>query len=108
MPAAPKETWQATWTPPAAPTAAATATWVPRPSAAPEGEGGSSQAGVPRLDAGEARDLVVSGEAVLVDVRPRALYAALHAAGAVSMPLDELEDCYEQLPPDVTLVFYCA
>jgi len=81
---------------------------VPLPSPAPEGEGGPSQASIPRLDAGEARDLVASGKAVLVDVRPLALYAELHAAGAISMPLHELVDCYEQLPPDVTLIFYCA
>jgi rhodanese-related sulfurtransferase len=67
-----------------------------------------SRAGVPRLDAAEAWDLAQSGDAVLVDVRPRALYTELHAAGAISMPLDELVDCHGQLPPDVTLVFYCA
>jgi len=79
---------------------------VPLPSAQPEG--GPSRASVPRLDADKAHDLVASGEAVLVDVRSRSLYASMHAVGAVSMPLDELEDRYVQLPPDVTLVFYCA
>lgn len=88
------------------PTSAPTATWVPLPSPAHEEESGPSKAGVPRLDAGQAWDLAASGDAVLVDVRPRALYDALHAVGAISMPLDELEDSYEQLPSGVTLVFY--
>jgi len=47
------------------------------------------------------------GEVVLVDVRPAEEYAAGHIDGARSVPLEELEQKLEELPPDREIVAYC-
>jgi rhodanese-related sulfurtransferase/DNA-binding HxlR family transcriptional regulator len=52
-----------------------------------------------RLEAGEAL--------VVVDVRPSQEYRAAHLAGAVSIPLDELEKRLRELPRDRQIVAYC-
>lgn len=46
------------------------------------------------------------GEAVIVDVRPAAEYAAGHLPGAVHIPPDRLE-LLDDLPPDRDIVAYC-
>jgi rhodanese-related sulfurtransferase/biotin operon repressor len=49
-----------------------------------------------------------SGEPlVIVDVRPTEEYLAAHIDGAVSIPLDELEDRLRELPHDREVVAYC-
>ncbi len=48
-----------------------------------------------------------AGEVTIVDVRPTHEYHAGHIAGAVSIPLDELEDRLDELAPDVEVVAYC-
>lgn len=50
---------------------------------------------------------VKRGEAVVVDVRPREEFAAGHIAGAISMPLAELERRLAELPPGAEIVAYC-
>jgi len=52
-----------------------------------------------RLEAGEAL--------VVVDVRPSQEYRAAHLAGAVSIPLGELEQRLRELPRDRQIVAYC-
>jgi rhodanese-related sulfurtransferase len=52
-----------------------------------------------RLRAGEAL--------VMVDVRPAEEYQAAHLAGAVSIPLEELEQRLRELPRDREIVAYC-
>lgn len=47
------------------------------------------------------------GEVVLVDVRPGEEFAAGHIEGARSIPLAELEQQLDSLPPDVEIVAYC-
>lgn len=47
------------------------------------------------------------GEAVLVDVRPEAEFAAGHIDGARSIPLAELEERLNELPADRDVVAYC-
>ena len=47
------------------------------------------------------------GEVVIVDVRPRHEYAAGHIPGAVSLPLDDVEEGLGELPDDVEVVAYC-
>lgn len=47
------------------------------------------------------------GDAVLVDVRPRAEYDAGHIEGARSIPLDELARRLAELPADREVVAYC-
>ncbi|MBE8520941.1 metalloregulator ArsR/SmtB family transcription factor [Amycolatopsis sp. H6(2020)] len=50
---------------------------------------------------------VSAGEAILVDVRPAVEYAVGHIPGAQSIPLDELVDRLEELPPELEVVAYC-
>jgi rhodanese-related sulfurtransferase/DNA-binding HxlR family transcriptional regulator len=52
-----------------------------------------------RLEAGEPL--------VMVDVRPTEEYQAAHIAGAVSIPLEELEQRLRELPRDREIVAYC-
>jgi len=50
---------------------------------------------------------VRSGDAVVVDLRPAEEYAAGHIAGAISIPLAELEAHLAELPAGVEIVAYC-
>jgi rhodanese-related sulfurtransferase/DNA-binding transcriptional ArsR family regulator len=50
---------------------------------------------------------VRAGDAVVLDVRPTTEYAAGHIPGAVSVPLEELEQRLGELPGDVEVVAYC-
>jgi rhodanese-related sulfurtransferase/DNA-binding transcriptional ArsR family regulator len=50
---------------------------------------------------------VRSGDAVVVDLRPTEEYEAGHIAGAISMPLAELEAHLAKLPADIEIVAYC-
>ena len=53
----------------------------------------------------EARKLLSSGSAVLVDVREQYEWDAGHAAEAVHMPIGELDAA--ALPPDTELIITC-
>jgi rhodanese-related sulfurtransferase len=55
----------------------------------------------------ELRQRLDRGEAAVLDVRPPDEYAAGHIAGAVSIPLAELEERLDELPLDVEIVAYC-
>lgn len=55
----------------------------------------------------ELLDRVRSGDAVVVDLRPTEEYEAGHIAGAISIPLPELEARLDELPPGVEIVAYC-
>lgn len=50
---------------------------------------------------------VRSGDAVVVDLRPTEEYEAGHIAGAISIPLAELEAHLAELPAGVEIVAYC-
>ena len=50
---------------------------------------------------------VEAGDVVVVDVRPATEYAAGHIAGAISVPLEELEARLAELPPGREVVAYC-
>ena len=47
------------------------------------------------------------GDVVLIDVRPAEEYVAGHIPGAMSVPLDDLQDRMQQLPAGVDVVAYC-
>ena len=47
------------------------------------------------------------GEVVLVDVRPADEYERGHIEGAISVPLEEIEDHLDELPADAEIVAYC-
>ena len=55
----------------------------------------------------ELLERVAAGTAVVVDLRPPEEYAAGHVAGAISIPLPELEARLADLPADVEVVAYC-
>ena len=50
---------------------------------------------------------VRSGDAIVVDLRPADEFEAGHIAGAISIPLPELEARLADLPADVEIVAYC-
>ena len=55
----------------------------------------------------ELLERVRSGTVVVVDLRPTEEYAAGHVAGALSIPLDQLQVRVAELPPAVEVVAYC-
>jgi rhodanese-related sulfurtransferase len=62
------------------------------------------------LEAVDRRRLIErvrSGEVTLLDVRPAEEYRTAHIAGAVSVPLKELESRLASLPRDRDIVAYC-
>lgn len=63
---------------------------------------------VPRVNVEDLRVGVVEGWAVVVDVRSRQQYEASHIAGAVSVPIGELEARIGELPRDRMIVTYCT
>lgn len=48
-----------------------------------------------------------AGEVVVLDLRPREEYVAGHIPGALSVPLEELEEHLALLPPGAEIVAYC-
>lgn len=65
---------------------------------------GAAQEAVSRA---ELLGRVRSGDAVVVDLRPADEFEAGHIAGALSIPLPELEARLAELPADVEIVAYC-
>lgn len=67
-----------------------------------------SRDGLEPLSADELLARIKAGERLLVvDVRPAEEYDAKHVAGAVSIPLAELEQRLSELPRDREVVAYC-
>jgi rhodanese-related sulfurtransferase len=61
-----------------------------------------------RINAADARQALAQGEAVLVDVRDRASFAAQHAKGALSIPFQSLPARAGELPKDKLIITYCT
>ncbi len=59
------------------------------------------------VDREELLRRVRDGEAMVIDVRPDEEFGSGHLAGALSIPLDELERRLDQLPKDREIVAYC-
>lgn len=55
----------------------------------------------------ELKKRMENGEVLLLDVRPKEEYEVAHIPGAVSMPIEELEDQLESLPAKLDVVAYC-
>ena len=55
----------------------------------------------------ELRARLKDSSLVLLDVRPAVEYDQGHIAGALSLPLDELEARLNELPPEQEIVAYC-
>ncbi|HVR45011.1 MAG TPA: metalloregulator ArsR/SmtB family transcription factor [Thermoanaerobaculia bacterium] len=60
-----------------------------------------------RLDRDALIARIGSGEAILIDVRPREEYLAGHLPGALSIPLEELDERLRDLGDDREVVAYC-
>jgi hypothetical protein len=65
-----------------------------------------SDADVQRITAEDAKALLDSGEAILLDARSAAAYEAAHAAGSISFPASDAAARSGELPADKSLVFY--
>ena len=69
-----------------------------------------TEADVPRVTAEGAKLAFDNGEAVIVDVRSAEFYAAGHAAGAISISLDQFENNIDNVPlkKDQWIIPYCT
>ena len=65
---------------------------------------------VPRVDVNLAKAAFDSGQAIIVDVRSPEAYATSHAAGAISIPLDEFENNIASVDLDKAqwIITYCT
>lgn len=63
--------------------------------------------GADELARTELREMMKRGSAVLVDVRPSMEFEHGHIEGAISIPVERLEQCLEELPRDKRIVAYC-
>ena len=55
----------------------------------------------------ELADLLASGDAIVLDVRPREEFAAGHIPGALSLPFDELAESAADLRDGSAVIAYC-
>jgi len=59
------------------------------------------------IEGPELRRRLKNGDVTLIDVRPTLEYEAGHIAGALSVPLDELNSRLREIPKDRPVVAYC-
>jgi rhodanese-related sulfurtransferase len=59
------------------------------------------------VDSSGLMERLVSGDVVVLDVRPEEEYRAGHVSGAVSVPVEALEAALQTLPKDKEIVAYC-
>lgn len=55
----------------------------------------------------ELRARMRVGDVIVLDVRPAEEYAAGHIPGAISIPLEDLDERLDELDPDAEIVAYC-
>lgn len=69
-----------------------------------------TEADVPRVSVDEALAALNSGAAIIVDVRRVESFAARHIAGALSVPLDQIEEnpAGVDLEKSAWIITYCA
>ena len=63
---------------------------------------------VPRINLDETQAMLEQGQAILVDVRSRESFEKSHAAGALSIPEDEMGARLTELPRDQEIILYCT
>ena len=61
----------------------------------------------PKISVDELQERMGKGEVLLLDVRPAVEFQAGHLPGAVSIPLDQLNQRLDELPADRLIVAYC-
>lgn len=59
------------------------------------------------LDLATLRQKMAQGDVILLDVRPEDEYQQGHIPGAISLPVDQLEERLAELPRDQRIVAYC-
>lgn len=83
-----------------------TASPAPTPAAASHEE--ETYPEIPRISLDEAKAALDAGTAVIVDVRSAEAYAGGHIAGAVNIPLAELESRLGELDKAQWIIPYCT
>lgn len=63
---------------------------------------------VPRISVVDARARHEAGTALFVDVRSEEAFATSHIAGAISLPLSQLEERYQELPREREIITICT
>jgi Flp pilus assembly protein CpaB len=63
---------------------------------------------ISRIKVDEAKALIDSGQAILLDARSAESYTSQHATGAISFPEAKELELLAQLPKDKILIFYCT
>ena len=61
-----------------------------------------------RISLDEAKAMMDSGNAVVIDVRQPDEWASGHVAGAIHIPVDDVLARIDELPADKDLLFICA
>jgi rhodanese-related sulfurtransferase/DNA-binding transcriptional ArsR family regulator len=67
----------------------------------------STDEGLELVDRPTLRRLARDGQVTVLDVRPRAEYEAGHIPGAISVPLEDLEQRLSEIPSEQPVVAYC-
>lgn len=78
----------------------------PTPAAAFEEE--ETYPEIPRVSLDEAKAALDAGSAIFVDVRSAEAYAGGHIAGAINIPLAELESRLSELDKAQWIITYCT
>jgi predicted sulfurtransferase len=68
----------------------------------------ANQDEVTRLTAKEAYEAQQDGSAVIVDTRSETQFAQGHIAGAINVPLDQIENRISELDPQTWYITYCT
>ncbi|MBI5933201.1 MAG: rhodanese-like domain-containing protein [Chloroflexi bacterium] len=85
-------------------------TVIVEPTGRPAGNLPQTEADVPRVTVEEALTALNSGAAVIVDVRSVESFVARHIAGALSIPLDRIEENPQDLSLNKNqwIITYCT
>jgi rhodanese-related sulfurtransferase len=62
----------------------------------------------PRISREDAKKLIDSNQAVLIDVRSNEQFSYGHIKGALSIPGSQLMGRFREVPPGKTIITYCA
>lgn len=63
---------------------------------------------VRRISAAELQAALAADAVLIVDVRTREAYDAVHIVGAISLPLEEVARAASELPRDKLIATYCT
>ncbi len=89
----------------------ATQTSTSSPTPLPAVSGGfdaSAYPEIPRVSLEEAKTAFDTKSAVFIDVRGSASYAVSHIAGALDIPLEDIETRLNELDPNQWIIPYCT